>query len=91
MRNNPTTITTETIAENIVREAHRKVQSDEGGPVPPSVAVVKDRLNRIAQVTGVDRYHVLSSQAAGLIYEYEDRLKRGVYDRRAAAMAGVLA
>lgn len=81
MRNNPTTITTETIAESIVRAAHQLVQSDDGGPVPPKLEVIKDRLDRIAQVTGIAKDHVRSSEAAGLIFDYEDKLARGVYER----------
>lgn len=83
MRNNPTTITTETIAENIVRNG----QNTAGIPPTAEVARVKGRLDRIAQLTGVDKSHVRSGQSAELIFAYEDKLKRGVYDAEKSVSA----
>ncbi len=77
MRNNPTTITTETVAESIVNGQNAVHGSGNG---VDSVDKVKHRLDRIAQLRGVAKDHVRSGEAAELIYEYEDRQTRGVYE-----------
>lgn len=79
MRNNPTTITTETIAESISNTDRLKTEGDSY----VTVAEVKEQLDRIAQLRGIAKDHVRSGEAHTLIIEWEDRRDRGVWEAEA--------
>lgn len=87
MRNDPSTITTETIAESIVRgKAARDLDISPTLVVlnPIDVETVKGRLDLLAQMRGIDPFYVYGGRAVELIDAYNDRVQRGVYPGESA-------